>query len=67
MAIKKEKRTQNAVGSVAESEGVTPSRILSALFKKVEEKNLKDKDPRSHYVKGAHTQGVYHKQYNKYT
>jgi hypothetical protein len=49
-----------------------PSRILSELFKKVQEENnpnidpSKKIDPTSHYVKGAHTQGVYHKQYNRY-
>lgn len=52
-----------------QQDGPIKSNILSSLFKEVNKEKFspdKEVNPKGHYVRGAHTEGVYHKHYNRY-
>ncbi len=64
---------ENVKPQVARQDSSPKSKILSTLFAKVQEEassNLSENaTPKAHYVKGGtqFNQGVYHKQYNRYS
>ena len=62
-------KAESEVKSDKKSDNENPSRILSKLFEQVKEEKTEGADkinPKGHYVRGAHTEGVYHKHYNRY-